>query len=165
MTTSFFALFSDAVLDQYSTVDDEYIIVGSANINQRSLDGARDTEIAMGGYQPHHLATSEPARGKVYLFRMALWLEHLDVYNEVFFHPESWECVRKVNSHANKNWDLYTSDTFGENEYLPGHLLRYPVNVSRNGAITALPGFDFFPDTKARVLGTKSDFLPPNLTT
>ena len=35
-------------------VDDEYVILGSANINQRSLDGSRDTEIAMGSYQPHH---------------------------------------------------------------------------------------------------------------
>lgn len=35
-------------------VDDEYVIVGSANINQRSLAGSRDTEIAMGAYQPHH---------------------------------------------------------------------------------------------------------------
>ncbi|XP_066360994.1 phospholipase D alpha 1-like [Miscanthus floridulus] len=38
-------------------VDDEYIIVGSANINQRSMDGGRDTEIAMGAYQPGYLAT------------------------------------------------------------------------------------------------------------
>lgn len=35
-------------------VDDEYIVCGSANINQRSMDGSRDTEIAMGGYQPHY---------------------------------------------------------------------------------------------------------------
>ena len=35
-------------------VDDEYVILGSANINQRSMDGSRDTEIAMGAYQPHH---------------------------------------------------------------------------------------------------------------
>ena len=35
-------------------VDDEYLIVGSANINQRSLEGTRDTEIAMGAYQPEH---------------------------------------------------------------------------------------------------------------
>jgi hypothetical protein len=33
-------------------VDDEYVIIGSANINQRSLEGTRDTEIAMGAYQP-----------------------------------------------------------------------------------------------------------------
>ncbi|XP_020080873.1 phospholipase D delta-like [Ananas comosus] len=35
-------------------VDDEYVILGSANINQRSLAGTRDTEIAMGAYQPHY---------------------------------------------------------------------------------------------------------------
>lgn len=35
-------------------VDDEYIICGSANINQRSMDGSRDTEIAMGAFQPEY---------------------------------------------------------------------------------------------------------------
>lgn len=35
-------------------VDDEYVLLGSANINQRSLEGSRDTEIAMGAYQPHY---------------------------------------------------------------------------------------------------------------
>ncbi|KAE8782432.1 hypothetical protein D1007_44095 [Hordeum vulgare] len=35
-------------------VDDEYVIIGSANINQRSMEGTRDTEIAMGAYQPHY---------------------------------------------------------------------------------------------------------------
>ena len=35
-------------------VDDEYVIVGSANINQRSMAGSKDTEIAMVAYQPHY---------------------------------------------------------------------------------------------------------------
>jgi len=35
-------------------VDDEYVILGSANINQRSMAGSRDTEIAMGAYQPRY---------------------------------------------------------------------------------------------------------------
>lgn len=35
-------------------MDDENVIIGSANINQRSLEGTRDTEIAMGAYQPHY---------------------------------------------------------------------------------------------------------------
>ena len=37
-------------------VDDEHIIIGSANINQRSMAGDRDTEIAFGGYQPEFRA-------------------------------------------------------------------------------------------------------------
>lgn len=41
-------------------VDDEYVLMGSANINQRSMEGTRDTEIAMGAYQPNHTwATSK----------------------------------------------------------------------------------------------------------
>ena len=37
-----------------SIFDDEYILIGSANVNQRSLGGNRDTEISVGGYQPDH---------------------------------------------------------------------------------------------------------------
>ena len=33
-------------------VDDAYIIVGSANINERSMAGTRDSEIAVGCWQP-----------------------------------------------------------------------------------------------------------------
>ncbi|KAM0006511.1 Phospholipase D alpha 1 [Helianthus debilis subsp. tardiflorus] len=144
-------------------VDDEYIIVGSANINQRSMDGARDSEIAMGAYQPHHIATRTPARGQVHGFRMALWYEHLGMLDDSFLHPESTECVKKVNEIADRYWDLFASENLETD--LPGHLLRYPVGVSGEGVVTELPGTEFFPDTNARVLGTKSDYLPSILTT
>lgn len=51
-------------------VDDEYVIIGSANINQRSMEGTRDTEIAMGAYQPHHTWATKLAnpRGQVIFF-------------------------------------------------------------------------------------------------
>ncbi|KAJ1261943.1 hypothetical protein BS78_09G067700 [Paspalum vaginatum] len=145
-------------------VDDEYIIVGSANINQRSMDGARDSEIAMGAYQPHHLvAASRPARGQVHGFRMSLWYEHLGAVDDAFTRPDSLECVRKVNAMADRYWDLYSGD--GPERDLPGHLLTYPVGVAADGSVTQLPGMEFFPDTQARVLGAKSDYLPPILTT
>ena len=32
--------------------DDEYVSISSANLNQRSLDGTRDTELGMGAWQP-----------------------------------------------------------------------------------------------------------------
>ncbi|KAH8514571.1 hypothetical protein H0E87_007417 [Populus deltoides] len=144
-------------------VDDEYIIIGSANINQRSMDGARDSEIAMGGYQPYHLATRQPARGQIHGFRLGLWYEHLGMLDDTFLHPESEECVTKVNQITDKYWDLYSSETLEHD--LPGHLLRYPIGVSSEGNVTELPGTEFFPDTKARVLGAKSDYMPPILTT
>jgi phospholipase D1/2 len=51
-------------------VDDEYVILGSANINQRSLAGSRDTEIAMGAYQPYHSWSNKKRHphGQVCLF-------------------------------------------------------------------------------------------------
>ena len=51
-------------------VDDEYVIIGSANINQRSMEGTRDTEIAMGAYQPQHTwaNTLSAPRGQVMSF-------------------------------------------------------------------------------------------------
>ncbi|XXG45717.1 hypothetical protein AAC387_Pa02g0720 [Persea americana] len=71
-------------------VDDEYIVIGSANINQRSMDGRRDTEIAMGAFQPFHLGTRQPARGQIHGFRMALWYEHLGKCMIHFFTPRVW---------------------------------------------------------------------------
>ncbi|KAM0851974.1 hypothetical protein ACQ4PT_052093 [Festuca glaucescens] len=164
-TPSFFCIKSlvKLVTSLVFSVDDEYIIIGSANINQRSMDGARDSEIAMGAFQPYHLATRQPARGQIHGFRMALWYEHLGMLDDLFQHPESPECIQKVNKIAEKYWDIYSSDDLEQD--LPGHLLSYPIGVTSEGAVTELPGMEFFPDTRARILGAKSDYLPPILTT
>lgn len=55
-------------------VDDEYVILGSANINQRSMEGTRDTEIAMGAYQPRHTWATRHSnpRGQVSFLRKLL---------------------------------------------------------------------------------------------
>ncbi|OIV98260.1 hypothetical protein TanjilG_14849 [Lupinus angustifolius] len=143
-------------------VDDEYIIIGSANINQRSMDGARDTEIAMGGYQPNHLATNQPARGQIHGLRMALWFEHLGFLDDSFLDPERLECVRKINQISERYWDLYCSETMDCD--LPGHLLSYPIRVTESGEVTTHPGLECFPDTNAPILGSKSE-LPVILTT
>ncbi|KAI4316323.1 hypothetical protein L6164_024313 [Bauhinia variegata] len=147
-------------------VDDEYIIIGSANINQRSMDGSRDTEIAMGAFQPRHLTANGEARGQIYGFRRALWYEHFGdpVNNAVLQYPESEECIKLVNLLAQNNWEIYSNETFDEGRSVH-HLLRYPVEVNDDGTISTLQGFECFPDTKAPILGSKSDYLPSVLTT
>nr|XP_043625159.1 phospholipase D alpha 1-like [Erigeron canadensis] len=144
-------------------VDDEYIIVGSANINQRSMDGARDSEIAMGAFQPCHLSKRQPARGQIHGFRMSLWYEHMGLLDDCFARPETLACIQKVNKISSKYWDLFCSENL--NHDLPGHLLSYPVGVTEEGEVTELPGSMYFPDTKARVLGTYASYMPPILTT
>ena len=143
-------------------MDDEYVIIGSANINQRSMDGARDTEIAMGAYQPHHLAAQAPARGQIHGFRMSLWFEHCGFLDDVFLQPWSLACVQKVNERADELWALFSQDQVVD---LPGQLLTYPVVVGRDGSVSELPGFTCFPDTQAKVSGTLSSTLPEILTT
>lgn len=56
-------------------VDDEYVIIGSANINQRSMAGSKDSEIAMGAYQPHYTwaAKRKHPRGQVGLIFSLVW--------------------------------------------------------------------------------------------
>lgn len=146
-------------------VDDEYVIVGSANINQRSLAGSRDTEIAVGAYQPRHTGT-KPC-GKVFGYRMSLWEEHLGKEEirqlpEVVRRPESLECVRRVNKIARDNWEKYTDNT-GRAGRLRGHLMTYPVLVGADGSVGELPGHDKFPDVGGKVLGSRHN-LPDNLT-
>ncbi|KAI9118112.1 hypothetical protein K1719_010444 [Acacia pycnantha] len=146
-------------------VDDEYIIIGSANINQRSMDGARDTEIAMGAFQPYHLASYGPPKGHIYGFRRALWYEHLGEPEgeEAFDHPESEHCVKLVNYLSDLNWEKYSNPSFDPRSSF-NHLMRYPIDITKDGNVTKLQEFKFFPDTKASVLGSKSS-LPPILTT
>jgi len=76
-------------------IDDEYIILGSANINERSMAGNRDSEIAVESWQPAHSKEIKP-RGGVHQFRMSLWAEHVGKSYCEFLQPNTPECVRKV---------------------------------------------------------------------
>ncbi|XP_050241649.1 phospholipase D delta-like isoform X3 [Quercus robur] len=145
-------------------VDDEYVIAGSANINERSMAGTKDTEIAMGAYQPHHSWASRKKhpRGQVYGYRMSLWAEHLGKVDTCFKEPESLECVNTVNGIAKENWKRYTDKDFTP---LQGHLLKYPVQVDKDGKVSPLPGQENFPDVGGKVLGVHSVTLPDTLTT
>ncbi|CAM0146607.1 unnamed protein product [Urochloa decumbens] len=145
-------------------VDDEYVIIGSANINQRSMEGSRDTEIAMGAYQPHYkwAGNTCPPRGQVHGYRMSLWAEHLGgAVEECFRRPETEDCVRRVKEMAEENWERYVSPDMEETR---GHLLRYPVQVGKDGEVGPLPEHECFPDVGGKVLGAQSS-LPNALTT
>ncbi|KAL4586048.1 hypothetical protein LXL04_010679 [Taraxacum kok-saghyz] len=134
-------------------VDDEYVIIGSANINQRSMEGTRDTEIAMGAYQPHNTWARKhmDPRGQIYGYRMSLWAEHLGTIDENFRNPESVECVRLVRSMAEKNWVKFAGN---ERSEMKGHLLKYPVRVERSGKVRSITGHEEFPDVGGQIVGS-----------
>ncbi|XLS53247.1 hypothetical protein HN51_013924 [Arachis hypogaea] len=144
-------------------VDDQYVIIGSANINQRSMDGSRDTEIAMGAYQPKYTWKEKKSQphGQVYGYRMSLWAEHLGSLDDRFKEPHSLECVRTMNNIAKQNWNTFASDRIS---HMKGHLMLYPVKVGRDGKVTALDNCDSFPDVGGKILGAANS-LPDTLTT
>ncbi|MBA0837368.1 hypothetical protein Goarm_009532 [Gossypium armourianum] len=144
-------------------VDDEYLILGSANINQRSMAGSRDTEIAIGACQPHYTWSQKKRqpRGQVYGYRMSLWAEHMHMVHDLFNKPENSDCVRMVNNIAEENWRRYSKNEF---TILQGHLLKYPISVNGSGIVGPLSGHETFPDVGGKVLGCRST-LPDALTT
>nr|XP_040577067.1 phospholipase D alpha 1-like [Lepeophtheirus salmonis] len=143
-------------------VDDDYVLVGSANINQRSLGGNRDSEIAIGAFQPDHINDDSP-RGGVHKYRMALWSAHLGGHDEAYLNPQSSECLEKVREVTSSFWELYTKD---DPEFSDVHMLPYPIHVTEEGEVEALEEpWNCFPDTTAKVLGAKSGYLPAKLTT
>ncbi|PIA35507.1 hypothetical protein AQUCO_03500103v1 [Aquilegia coerulea] len=144
-------------------VDDEYVILGSANINQRSLDGSRDTEIAMGAYQPHYAWATKKKhpRGQVYGYRMSLWSEHLGMLDHHFKDPQNLECVKRANEIAEENWRRFTAE---EITTLQGHLLKYPLQVDADGKVVPLPDYETFPDVGGKIIGAYTS-LPDALTT
>ncbi|KAK9277016.1 hypothetical protein L1049_006555 [Liquidambar formosana] len=109
-------------------VDNEYVILGSANINQHSMEGTRDTEIAMGAYQPHYTWANKLSspHGQIYGYRKSLWAEHIGMLEECFKQLESLECVRQVRSFSELNWRQFATQEVTE---MKGHLLKYPVEV------------------------------------
>lgn len=145
-------------------MDDLYILIGSANVNQRSMDGQRDTEIAIGGYQSQDGADHYMNRGDIHAYRMSLWYEHTGSAEELFLEPESLECVQRVRSIGDEMWEIYSSEEIVDMEGV--HLVTYPVKVTQEGSVEDPTSGDYhFPDTKSLVKGRRSKVLPPIMTT
>jgi phospholipase D1/2 len=144
-------------------VDDAIALIGSANINQRSLDGARDSEIVLGSWQPAHLATrASIAHGEIHGFRLHCWSSIMGEMEDVFREPASAKCARRVNEIAEKNWKAFCSDQVQD---MQSHLIPYPISVGEDGSVDGRPKRGCFLDTNANVTGTKSSLIPDLLTT
>lgn len=76
-------------------IDDEYLILGSANINERSMSGDRDSEICVECWQPAFTNVGR-ARGGIHQFRMSLWAEHTGESAIEFLEPNTPACSAKV---------------------------------------------------------------------
>jgi phospholipase D1/2 len=150
------------VHSKMTIVDDAVALIGSSNINQRSLDGSRDSELLMGLWQQKHLAGNKGvADGDVHAFRMQCFVHLTGVMDDAFREPSSLACVKRMNKIAEENWKLYTQEAVCD---LKSYLLPYPITVTKEGRVKARTENGYFPDTKAKVTGADS-LLPDFLTT
>ena len=135
-------------------VDDSYVIIGSANMNQRSMAGSRDTEICVGSWQPAF--PPDNPYGDVHIFRLSLFVEHFRFYEEVFEKPGSWECMQRVKFLAKQNWEMYTGVNGSSTN---GQIITYPLKIGQDGTLSTLPGFECFPDfgPTGKILGTMTN--------
>eukprot|EP01059_Diplonema_ambulator_P016531 TRINITY_DN2812_c0_g1_i1.p1 TRINITY_DN2812_c0_g1~~TRINITY_DN2812_c0_g1_i1.p1 ORF type:complete len:949 (+),score=104.00 TRINITY_DN2812_c0_g1_i1:57-2849(+) len=149
-------------------VDDEYIIIGSCNVNDRSMAGDRDTEIAVGMYQPaHSRVMNRKPHGVVHSLRLSLWSEHLCLYKntpdhklpKAIFNPSSLECVNYVNQRATRAWDDHVSSSASKQIC---HLMKYPYAIRANGDVKHVQ--KRLPDAKGLTLGKSSRLVPDWLT-
>ncbi|XP_027336367.1 phospholipase D alpha 4-like isoform X1 [Abrus precatorius] len=144
-------------------VDDLYILIGSANMNQRSMDGQRDTEIAIGCYQYEDVADNQMNLGDIHAYRMSLWYEHTVSDDELFLEPESLECVKRMCSIGDQMWEIYSNEEIVDMEGV--HLVTYPMRVTQEGYVKDSSDGVHFPDTNSLVKGKRSKILPPIFTT
>ena len=142
-------------------VDDSYIIVGSANINQWSMAGTRDTEMAVGCWQPSYPRINP--YGTVHKFQMLLWLEHFKTVHDKFIHPATIECVNKVKEFAYFNWQQHNGPP---GTTTAGQILTYPINVMSDGNLDNLESHTTFPDFQpgAKIMDKLSDVIPQKVT-
>lgn len=138
------------------------MLIGSANINQRSMDGQRDTEIAIGCYQlsENGKQTDKDIQG----YRLSLWYEHTGRAEKIFQDPDNLDCVVMMRELGELMWQIYSGDEVIDMEGV--HLVGYPVHVTQEGNVKdPVEARGHFPDTKAQIKGKTSKVLPPVFTT
>lgn len=113
-------------------VDDEFAIIGSANLNERSLAGDRDTEVCIA-----MTAQDDAARKSLQDFRMELWCQHLGnakakaAKEDHWKAPEKPDCVGDLSKRATSNYVAMRTNTFADGN---GFLCKFPLDWKKGKA-------------------------------
>lgn len=162
---------------KFAVFDDTVAIIGSANINSRSLDGSRDTEIAVMAWQPEYVAAGctgysdigrkegYSPKGDVAAFRASVFTEHLGEYLPEFENPSSSECTARIRQLASRNWNHFSADDTGRVTDMPhGHLALYPYEFDQNTGSVSAKRTNFPDFTGALIKGSANAGIPNILT-
>ena len=121
------------VHSKFMIVDDRYFILGSANLNERSQNGGRDSEIACGVWPA--LGHDGPGLEKIRGFRRGIWDEHFGAGVIAADSPESPACVSSVQSIGDQNYAAFRTLAAPPN----GHACRWPYGLDGKGLLEVVP--------------------------
>ncbi len=107
-------------------VDDRYAIIGSANLNERSLAGNRDTEICVGLWPGP--GSEEKCVDQLKSFRNRLWTEFLGTLPGDWESPEKATCAQALQSVARRNYIDFRN---GHRTSGTGLLCNWPVDATQ----------------------------------
>ena len=117
-------------------IDDQYLIVGSANLNERSLAGDRDTEICV-YIKPDEGKLGE-CQDQIKALRRQAWTDHLGSLPPSFDDPSQKACSSAVQKKARDNWIALAKG----DPPTGSHLVAFPFVADASTFITEQPSSD-----------------------
>ena len=111
-------------------VDDQVAIIGSANLNERSLNGNRDTECAVVLWPD--VGKSKAASAQLSEFRKELWTEHMGrSWMSEFgnLNPGSKRCIENFGIATFQNYYRFLA---GVREPDDGNMIQWPIEVDES---------------------------------
>ena len=122
------------VHSKFMIVDDRYFILGSANLNERSLSGDRDSEIACGVWPG--FGHEDAAMMKIRNLRLDLWKSHFGPGVISAENPESSDCVTSVQSIGDQNYAAFRTLVAPP----IGHACRWSYKLDQKRQLIVDPG-------------------------
>jgi phospholipase D1/2 len=132
------------VHSKFMLIDDRYMIIGSANLNERSLNGGRDSEIAVGVW-PSDDTTIATCITEAKSFRHGIWSEHLGPTfpSDSFDNPASPACIKAVRDVAAENYKAFREGR--RDDSVHGHLCLWPLATKGTASSAASPSDPILP--------------------
>ncbi|RMF75391.1 MAG: hypothetical protein D6744_13585 [Planctomycetota bacterium] len=120
------------VHSKFMLIDDRFMIIGSANLNERSLAGGRDSEIAVGLWP--NITKQDACAAQARAFRQRLFTEHFGSPPSGWEGPESAACVKAVQQIGRDNYALFAAGkTSDGGKSKKGHFCMWPIDGDKNG--------------------------------
>ncbi|XP_076047932.1 uncharacterized protein LOC143029220 [Oratosquilla oratoria] len=144
--------------------DDAVLVLGSPNLNERSLNGGRDTELAIMALQERG-KNEVVTDGSVAAFRRSLWMEHTTGKSEndpLLADPSSAACARRINQLADDALVNFAEGEASTHDHC--RFLKFPYQVASDGSVTTKENMETLPFLPVPVAGD-CGYIPAIFTT